>query len=232
MVQQARLNDAAIALHRVLSGQQVKFGIFGGYAVSTLGGPRESKDVDCIASVNKQQILNILDGKNGFVAVPQLRQDYVAFLWSDKPSRERAVLVEIFCEGFPGATFTMADVVPRAAQVTGETQGTGATMLLDPVYLFKGKLRAAATRGKFHDASDLRWLESNYLSRLQQNRGQLSLLYVGLALKRYPELQHCFTRIGVNIQAAIARAAAHDINHLPPPQPGDVQKGLLAPPNT
>ncbi|OJD20447.1 hypothetical protein ACJ73_08221 [Blastomyces percursus] len=206
MVGQARLNDAAIALHRVLSGQ-VKFGIFDGYAVSTLGGPRASKDVDCIASVNKQQILNILDGKNGFVAMSQLRQDYVAFLWSDKPNRERAVLVEIFCEGFPGATFTMANVVPSETQVTGETQGTGATMLLDPVYLFKGKLRAAATR-------------------------QLSLLYVGLALKRYPELQYCFTRIGIDIQAANARAAAHDINDLPPPQPGDVQKGLLAPPNT
>ncbi|EER43203.1 predicted protein [Histoplasma capsulatum H143] len=163
MVGQACLNDAAIVLHRVLSGQ-VKFSIFGGYAVLTLGGPRASKDVDCIASVNKQQILNILDGKNGFVAVSQLWQDYVAFLWSDKLNRERAVLVEIFCEGFSGATFTMANVVPT--------------------------------------------------------------------LKCYPELQHCFTRIGINIQAANARAAAHDINDLPPPQPGDVQKGLLAPSNT
>ncbi|OAT14496.1 hypothetical protein BDBG_09509 [Blastomyces gilchristii SLH14081] len=104
----------------------------------------------------------------------------------------------------------MADVVPRAAQVTGETQGTGATMLLDPVYLFKGKLRAAATRGKFHDASDLRWLENNYLSRLQENRGQLSLLYVGLALKRYPELQHCFTRIGINYSYPVYEALFDD----------------------
>ncbi|PGG96304.1 hypothetical protein AJ79_09638 [Helicocarpus griseus UAMH5409] len=226
MVRQARLNDTAIALHRAFSGQQVKFSIFGGYAVSTLGGPRASKDVDCIASVNKQQILNILDGKDSFVAVSQLQQGYVAFLWSDKLNRERAVLVEIFW-----ATFTMANVVPSAAQVTGETQGTGATMLLNPVYLFKGKLQAAATRGKFHDASDLRWLESNYLSRLHQNRGQLSLLYVGLALKCYPELQHCFTRIGIDIQAVNTRAVAHDINDLPLPQPGDVQKGLLVPSN-
>jgi len=99
---QARLNDAAIALHRILSAHHVKFGIFGGYAVATLGGPRESKDVDCLASVNKQQIIGLLDGKSGFQAIPQSRQDYVAFLWSDKPNRERAVLVEIFCEGFPG----------------------------------------------------------------------------------------------------------------------------------
>ncbi|KAK2797608.1 hypothetical protein FQN50_009121 [Emmonsiellopsis sp. PD_5] len=229
---QARLNDAAIALHRVLSSHHVKFGIFGGYAVATLGGPRESKDVDCLASVNKQQILGLLDGKAGFVAVPQARQDYVAFLWSDKPNRDRAVLVEIFCEGYPGATFTMAGVQPAVAQITGETQGVGATALLDPVYLFKGKLRAAATRDKFHDSADLRWLEGHSLARLQQNKSQFSLLYVGLALKRYPELQPCFARIGLDIEAAKATAASHDLRHLPPPQPGDVQKGLLAPPST
>ena len=97
-----RLNDAAIALNKILSTHNIQFGIFGGHAVATLGGPRESKDIDCLASVDKQQILNILDGKEGFIAVSQTRQDYVAFLWSDKPNRERAVLVEIFCERFPG----------------------------------------------------------------------------------------------------------------------------------
>ena len=97
-----RLNDAAIALNRILSRNGVKFGIFGGYAVATLGGPRESKDVDCLASVTKQQIISLLSGKEGFEYLSQGREDYVAFFWSDKPNRERAVLVEIFCERFPG----------------------------------------------------------------------------------------------------------------------------------
>ena len=105
---QGRLNDAAIALHRVLSANLIKFGIFGGYAIATLGGPRESKDVDCLASVNKQQIISLLDGEAGFQAIPQSRQDYVAFLWSDKPNRDRAVLVEIFCESFPGKYMILA----------------------------------------------------------------------------------------------------------------------------
>ena len=48
---QGRLNDAAIALYEVLSGANVEHGIFGGYAVSTLGGHRASKDVDGVASV-------------------------------------------------------------------------------------------------------------------------------------------------------------------------------------
>lgn len=99
---QERLNDAAIALHRVLSREQVTFGIFGGYAIATFGGPRESKDVDCIASVSKEQIIQLLNDKEGFQAIPQGRQDYVAFFWSDRTDRGNAVLVEIFCEKFPG----------------------------------------------------------------------------------------------------------------------------------
>jgi hypothetical protein len=99
---QTRLNDAAIALDRVLSKAGVKFGIFGGYSITVLGGQRESRDIDCVASVNKQQIISVMNGKEGFVAVPQGRQDYVAFLWSDQPNRQNAVLVEIFCEQFPG----------------------------------------------------------------------------------------------------------------------------------
>lgn len=99
---QNRLNDAAISLHRVLTRHNVHFGIFGGYAIGVLGGARESKDIDCVASVSKQQIIALLDGKDGFSAMPQSRQDYVAFVWSDKPDRRRAVLVEIFCEQFAG----------------------------------------------------------------------------------------------------------------------------------
>lgn len=99
---QGRLNDAAIALHRVLNEQHITFGIFGGYAIGALGGVRESKDIDCLASVSKEQILQLMDCKEGFQAVPQTRQDYVAFLWSDKADRSNAVLVEVFCERFPG----------------------------------------------------------------------------------------------------------------------------------
>ncbi|RCI14421.1 hypothetical protein L249_6186 [Ophiocordyceps polyrhachis-furcata BCC 54312] len=83
-----RLNDAAIALYRVLNRQNIAFGIFGGYAIGTIGGVRESKDIDCLASVSKDQILQLLDRKEGFQAVPQTRQDYAAFLWSDKADRK------------------------------------------------------------------------------------------------------------------------------------------------
>ncbi|KID88399.1 hypothetical protein MAJ_11062, partial [Metarhizium majus ARSEF 297] len=153
---QERLNDAAIALHRVLSREQVTFGIFGGYAVATFGGPRESKDVDCIASVSKDQIIRLLNNKEGFQVIPQGRQDYVAFFWSDRIDRGNAVLVEIFCEKFPESRYSMVNVPCNTVSIKGISLGQGMACFLGPFYLFKGKLRAAATRAKFHDSADLR----------------------------------------------------------------------------
>ena len=99
---QSRLNDAAIALHGVLAAANIKYGVFGGYAVTIWGGPRESKDVDCLASASKDQIIALLDGKHGFKYIDQTRTDYAAFLWSEKPKDPRAVLVEIFVNQFQG----------------------------------------------------------------------------------------------------------------------------------
>ncbi len=63
---QACLNDAAIALYRVFYAANVKHGIFGGYAIGVLGRPCESKDIDYIASISKQDAIDLLDGKGGF----------------------------------------------------------------------------------------------------------------------------------------------------------------------
>ncbi|OBT83683.1 hypothetical protein VE02_07583 [Pseudogymnoascus sp. 03VT05] len=150
-------------------------------------------------------------------------------MWSDTPKRERAVLVEIFVEQFQGARFGMQNIQPAARQVAGESSGLQYTALLDPVYIFKGKLSAAAKRGKFHDSADLRWLEERFNARLQQGREEFNLDYVGLAIKRYPELEMLFIRINVDVNAAKLRVAPLALNKLPPPARGDVQMGLLAP---
>ncbi|KAF2759375.1 hypothetical protein EJ05DRAFT_344195 [Pseudovirgaria hyperparasitica] len=226
-MRQSRLNDAAIALDRVLGHAQIRFGIFGGYAIGALGGNRESKDIDCVASVTKQQIINILDKKEGFEAVMQSRQDYVAFLWSDKPNREGAVLVEIFCEQFPGARYSMRNAEVRPITINGEGLGQGSSNFFDPVYIFKGKLRAAALRKKFHDSADLRWIEGRYSAQIHERRSELSMLYIGIALKRYPELDLLFTRLGVDVEACKKAANEVDLEKLPAPAPGDVQGGIL-----
>lgn len=99
---QVRLNDASIALCQAFTQAGVKSGIFGGYARAVEGGVRASKDIDCPASISKEEAIYILDGKNGFVAVPQTRHDYVAFLWSDKVVSSDSILLEVFCEIYPG----------------------------------------------------------------------------------------------------------------------------------
>ena len=93
--------------------------------------------------------------------------------------------------------------------------------------MFKGKLRACATRDKFTDAVDLRWLESRYSKDIRLKQAQLDRNNVGLAIKRYPELEILFRRVGVDIATALAVTSAININSLPSPAPGDVQKGIL-----
>ena len=91
-----RLNDAAIALHRALAAAHIKHGIFGGFAVATLGGPREGKDIDCLAAVNKEQVLDILNSKHGFTFIDRPGNDFVAFLWTENPHKKYdPVLVEV-----------------------------------------------------------------------------------------------------------------------------------------
>ncbi|KAL5358880.1 hypothetical protein BJX96DRAFT_183405 [Aspergillus floccosus] len=224
---QDRLNDAAIALHRALSRANIRFGIFGGYAIGVLGGARESKDIDCIASISKQQVVSILDGHDGFAAIPQARQDYVAFVWSDRPDRGNGVLVEIFCDQFTGARYTMKDVQPFVRVINGQRLGSGQACFLDPFYLFKGKLRAAATRSKFHDSAELRWLGARFGDAIQARKNELDLQYIGLAIKRYPELELLFERLGFDLARAKDVTRDLDLSRLPPPAPGDVQRGLL-----
>lgn len=125
----------------------------------------------------------------------------------------------------------MSNINPGIAQITGQTRGPGETSLLDPTYLFKDRLRAAATRTDLHDPADLRWLEGRFRDRLHQNRHELSVTYVGLAMKRYPDLEACFMRIGLDVRFAKLVTNAYDLNDLPRREPGDVQRGLLAPAN-
>ncbi len=74
-------------LSKILTEAGIKHGVFGGFAITVLGGPRESKDVDC---------------SNGFTFIPQPSPDYAAFLWSAKPEDKGNMLVELFVDTFKG----------------------------------------------------------------------------------------------------------------------------------
>ncbi|KAK5448000.1 hypothetical protein LTS15_009024 [Exophiala xenobiotica] len=181
---QARLSNAATRLHQLLNKANIQHKIIGGYAIGVLGGPRESKDIDCIASTSKQALAQLLNGKSGFQYVTQSPNDYVAFLWSDRADRGNAVLVEVFVEQFEGAShssegrpsrYGTTDVVTRKLFVLRQLSASGVVSLLDPVYIFEGKLRAAATRGKFHNSAGLRWPVSCFADKLTAKRSECNL---------------------------------------------------------
>ncbi|KAL4932486.1 uncharacterized protein BDV17DRAFT_196954 [Aspergillus undulatus] len=254
------LNDAAIALHQVLAPANIRFGIFGGYALNALGSVRRTKDINCLASVSKEQAIALLDGKNGFSVALQHRQDYVKFMWpwpprSDESGELDAIPVEIFCEVFPGAQYSMSTMHPEPTvrSVDGDRLGTGPSTFLDPFYLFKDKLHAAATRAKPEprhtsearsksksnskprsafrpvspDSFDLRWLADNYSPAIKPRSVELNPQFVGLALKQYTELGPYFHALGVNIAAAKQAVRELSPEYLTAPEDGDVQRGLL-----
>ena len=121
----------------------------------------------------------------------------------------------------------MQDVLVVSIEITGSKMGTDKASFLDPVAVFKGKLRATATRNKLHDFADLRWLKERYAAAIRQKVSELNLEYVGRALRNYPELEPLFNDLGIDLNAAKARVANID-TALPVPEPGDVQKGILS----
>lgn len=87
----AKLSDAAIALSKALDDLNVDHGIFGGFAVAAIGGPRESKDIDCAVGCSKEWLVSALSKVKGFKSMGNSRPDLAQFLYGDGN-----VLVEFF----------------------------------------------------------------------------------------------------------------------------------------
>lgn len=122
----------------------------------------------------------------------------------------------------------MNNVRTTQISIKGTSGAVGTCSYLEPFLIFKGKLRAAATRNKFHDSADLRKIGEMYEADIKRQARELRLDYIGLAMKRNAVLELLFKRLGVDTQAAKAAVVNFDPNKLPAPAPGDVQKGLLA----
>jgi hypothetical protein len=88
-----KLSDAAIAINDACREIGVEFGIFGGYAVAVLGGPRESKDIDCVVNCEKEWLVEKLSQIRGFRSMGNTRADLASFLYGDE---------NILIEFFPG----------------------------------------------------------------------------------------------------------------------------------
>ncbi|KAI0015795.1 hypothetical protein F4780DRAFT_783816 [Xylariomycetidae sp. FL0641] len=224
----ARLNDVGIALNRVLVAAGVRHGIFGGYAISNLKGPRVTKDVDCLANADRHRLVQLLDKHEGFTVIPQEHQDRAVFLWSG-PDRDpvKTVRVNVYCTAFPGSIPGMVHFAVKDFTVQGEQMGEGKVGFLDPIIVFNGKMQAAATRDKFYDSADLRWLADHYPAHIAPRAREIDLVRAGLAIKRYPELERTLASLGVDVQEAKASVAPIQLKDLPAPASGHVQRGLL-----
>ncbi len=91
MHSQAKLSDAAIAIDKALTELGVEYGIFGGYAIATLGGRRESKDIDCAVNCAKDWLVRELSKKEGFNFMGNVRPNLAQFIFG-----KHNVLLEFF----------------------------------------------------------------------------------------------------------------------------------------
>ena len=112
--------------------------------------------------------------------------------------------------------------------ITGHEAGVGSTRILDPVSIFKGKLRAAATRSKHTDAADIVWLEGRFNEALKARNNEFNQVLVGMAAIRYPHLERPFIRLDCKIEdcKALAESRGFNPNAIQPAAVGDVQRGL------
>ncbi len=131
---------------------------------------------------------------------------------------------------FPGSQWPMTSIPLLLRNDIGLSQGKGSTALVDISTIFKGKLQAAAMRGKVSDAIDLRWLEEQYVEELRGKADQVDLVNVGKALRRQPELVYAFARAGIDIARANTLTESYDTRYTERPTVGVVQEGLLGPP--
>jgi len=124
----------------------------------------------------------------------------------------------------------MSQIQPQRHYVTGQLSPYLRPIhLLTPHLIFKGKMFAAARRGKFHDSADLRWLENNCSKQIKQYAQAFPLEEIGLAMRRYGILEKTFARLGCDVEKAERGARGCSLRDLPSYRMGDVQSSLLAP---
>jgi len=229
---QAVLNDAALALSRILTFHRIHHGFFGGFAILAKGaGHRpETKDIDVLVSAKKHEVVNILSNKRGWLEIPHVRDDYVAFFWNpsefyddDVLSSEKGlVLVELFVgqqrEKFP---------LSKHQVLRGNTMGTSYIPVLSEEYLFRGKLIAAASRMKASDVQDIQYLVTSYGKQLKGAVTKADKGTVGLAVRRHPQLRKMLEKVGIETRGALWGARRKKVCAIADmPKLYDVQRGL------
>ena len=125
-------------------------------------------------------------------------------------------------------TASMKNMRRERVQIPSGTVGLNTAKTLDVSFIFKGKLQAAASRSKHSDATDLLWLEERYNSALKAHTNEYDRRIVGMAMRRYNDLEQAFGRLGVDLEACKAVTRDFDPNDkMPQPELDQVQSGLM-----
>jgi hypothetical protein len=116
---------------------------------------------------------------------------------------------------------TMQTIATRTVEIRDHKM-----RLLDIVYIFKGKVNAAANRPKVSDCSDIEFLYARFESYLRTQVHRINVQDAGKAIKRYPSLSTVFGNLGIDVHKAIEQAGSLEITSMHPP-PFIYQKALM-----
>ncbi|KAH0834437.1 hypothetical protein AYO21_09418 [Fonsecaea monophora] len=240
MTKEMRIYQAAVDLDKVLTENGIGYGCFGGWAINAIGCDRGTKDIDCLVGAEKDDIARVFSDQPGWHQIPGQREDYIAFLVGEKTEN---VLVEMFpCKpGFSKVVpmslikeaTTKASVGTEAIKSMMQSIATrtvpvrGYSMrVLEIVYIFKGKVNAAANRSKVSDSNDIEYVHAHFESTLREHVHQINIQDVGKAIKRYPSLSKVFSNLGIDVKEAVEQAGSLEITSMHPP-PFLCQKAML-----
>ncbi|KAI9894066.1 MAG: hypothetical protein M1814_004836 [Vezdaea aestivalis] len=170
------LLTAALSSTTLLTRHAIPHAFFGGFATTTLGCKRSTKDIDLLVHTTKPELVSLLSAPHYskvWLEINQAREDYVAYLWKGIP--DTIVLVEFF--------FLAADAKLPPTLAFNHYATCKTLIMLDPFHLFLGKLAAGAGRAKASDLIDLDFLMRTFPKDIE--RGLQGLPMRSRSLQRW-----------------------------------------------
>ena len=115
-----------------------------------------------------------------------------------------------------------------ASDISKESKTIQKTVALAPVSLFNHRLWTMANHEgtDFGGVDDIDHLAKSFLRELRQHRKDISSVYAKEALRRNPDLENSFTKIGVSLKVRKGKQHSRDDEELPPYEEDAGESGI------